>query len=255
MASHAPGGAEETDGPGEHVLGGGPPAQLYLPTDWLNFLEDGDDQGAARRRYERLLTEIFPHMPAAGHREIVEGLMLWRDRLWTEGFLAHGVICVPAEGEDRAALWQILVAAMKLPATSGELDTSTLMQRMAGGSELDHLTHVEKYQTEMGLGLGMIGRPPLTLPGGGTVPGDGGEPRRCGMASALSYAPGAEFGILAVGVSLDPEQDRQLAMMVALIAGRSRLVTDEPEAARENDAATGTAPEAGTRAGPRAFAG
>ncbi|MDT0270149.1 hypothetical protein RM844_28145 [Streptomyces sp. DSM 44915] len=232
-----PGGEGGPGGPEEHIFGGGPPARLYLPNDWLNFLVDGDDQVAARRRYEQLMTQIFPNMPLDGHREIVDGLMLWREQLWTGGFLAHGVITVPARDGDRAAFWQILVAVMKLPATTAELDTSALMERMVGGSGMDYLTHVEKYQTDMGLGLGLIGRPPLTVPGGEVVRDSDGDPRRCGMAAALSYAPGAEFGIMAAGVSLVPEQDRQLATMVALIAGKSTLVTGDEGGGQENAAA------------------
>ncbi|UED85111.1 hypothetical protein [Streptomyces profundus] len=232
-----PGGADgAAQPPAEHIFGGGPPAALYLPTDWLNFLADGDDRDAARRRYERLIPQIYPNMPLEGHQEIVDGLMLWRDGLWTDGFLAHGIISVPARGKEKGAFWQILVAAMKLPSASAELDTTTLLQRMVGSSDLDHLTHVEKYQTEMGLGLGLIGRPPITLPGGDTVPDVNGEPRRTGMATALSYAPGAEFGIIAIGSCLDPEQDTQLAMLVALIAGRSKLITGEEEAGQETAA-------------------
>ncbi|WP_062209212.1 hypothetical protein [Streptomyces sp. NBRC 109706] len=244
-AAGGAGGAGQA--PEEHIFGAGPPAQLYLPTDWLNFLEDGDNRDAARRRYEQLMGRLYPNMPAEGHREIVDGLMLWRDSLWTGGFLAHGIISVPADGGEKAAFWQILVAAMKLPPTNAELDTSALLQRMVGSSELDYLTHVEQYQTEMGLGLGLIGRPPITLPGGDIARGSDGEPRRTGMAAALSYAPGAEFGIIAIGSCLEPEQDRQLAMMVALIAGKSKLITGEEEAGQENAAvpSAGPVPAAG----------
>ncbi|MDT0343097.1 hypothetical protein [Streptomyces litchfieldiae] len=231
----------------EAVFGGGPPAWLYLPTDWFNFLEDGDDPAAAARRYAELMARLFPNMPPQGHQEIVDGLMLWRERLWSNGFLAHGIITVPDSEEYPAAMWQVLVTTMKLPATHPELDPTALLRRLIPQSELSFTTHVETYETEMGLGIGVIGRPPMTLPGGAEVPGTAGkEVPKVGMAAALSFAPGAEYGILAVGVSVNPEQDQLLAMLIALIAGKSKLVTEEPE---DTPAPTGTGTGAETAIG------
>jgi hypothetical protein len=214
---------------GEHLFGAGPPARLYLPTDWFNFLADGPDADAARRRYEGLMPKVYPTMPSEGHREIVEGLMRWRDLLWLNGFLVHGLISVPPDDEHSQVCWQILVATMKLPRTHPELHPTTLLERMIGQSELSYATHVENFETEMGLGVGVIGRPPLSLPRNAALTRDGREHSTCGMAAALSCAPEAEYGICVVGVSVDPDQDRQLAMLVALIAGKSTLVTAEPE--------------------------
>jgi hypothetical protein len=213
----------------EHVFGGGPPAYLYLPADWFDFLSDGPDADAAQQRYTALIERLFPNAPRKAQREIVNGLMLWRERLWTRGMLTHGIIDVPADGENRHMSWQIFVTAMKLPHTPPELDSSAILSRLVGQSDLSFATHVEAFKTDMGLGLGLFGRMPKVAPGGAPVPqrnGGSGGPQS-GMAAALSYAPGAEHGIAVVGVSMDPEQDRELAMLVALIAGRSRFVTAE----------------------------
>jgi hypothetical protein len=221
-----PAAATATDD--ELAFGGGPPAWLYLPTDWFNFLEDGADADAAGRRYAELMAKVFPNMPPAGHQEIIHGLMLWRDRLWSSGFLAHGIISVPPSKEYPSAMWQVLVTTMKLPPANPELDPTALLQRLVPQSDLSHATHVETYDTEMGLGIGVMSRPPLTLPGLNEGSGGAdGTPPTCGMAAALSFTPGAEYGILAVGVSVNPEQDRMLAMLIALIAGKSTLVTAE----------------------------
>jgi hypothetical protein len=212
----------------EHTFGGGPPARLWLPSDWFNFLADGPDADAARRRYEGLMQKVFPNMPREGHREIAQGLMRWRERLWSQGFLVHGVICVPEEDDHSKAkaFWQVVVATMKLPRTNPELNPVALLERVIGQSELSYATHVETFETELGLGMGVIGRPPLRLPDNAATRGDRELPKY-GMAAAVSCAPGAEYGLSVVGVSLDPEQDRQLAMLVALIAGKSTLVTEE----------------------------
>ncbi|WP_159000988.1 hypothetical protein [Streptomyces sp. SBT349] len=225
----APSGGEarEHEAPEEDIFGGGPPALLYLPNDWFDFLADGADPEAARRRYADVIPRLFPNMPGEGHTEIVDGLMLWRDRLWSNGFLTHGVISVPPDDGRAAALWQILVTTMRLPKVNPEIDTTALLKRMIPQSELAFVSHVESYETEMGLGLGVIGRTSLTPPGG--LPEDVAEAPQGGMAAALAFAPGAEYGLLVTGISLDPEQDEMLAMLIALIAGKSKLAGGDGE--------------------------
>ncbi|RBM19066.1 hypothetical protein [Streptomyces sp. PT12] len=219
------GSATEGSAPEEAMFGGGPPALLYLPNDWFDFLSEGPDAEAARRRYEDLMPRAFPHMPPEGHREILDGLMLWRDALWSNGFLTHGIICVPPDDGRAAALWQIMVTTMRLPRVNPDIDTTALLTRMIPRSDIGYVTHVESYGTEMGLGLGVIGRTTLTPPGA-PLPEGATEAPKGGMAAALSFAPGAEYGLLVTGVCMDPEQDEMLAMLIALIAGKSTLASD-----------------------------
>jgi hypothetical protein len=215
----------------EHIFGGGPPARLWLPRDWFNFLADGPQADAARLRYEELVEKLFPKIPNESRHAVVKGLMRWRDRMWSRGFLVHGVISIPDEKDPSKthAFWQIVLATMKMPQTNPELSPGALLGRVIGQSELSYSTHVENFETKLGLGMGFIGRPPLHPPGNAAITCNGSEPPKYGMAAAVSCAPGADYGLAVVGVCLDPEQDRQLAMLVALIAGNSTLVTDGSE--------------------------
>jgi hypothetical protein len=231
----------------EHIFGGGPPAWLCVPNDWFNFLEDGPDTDAARRRYQDLVRKVFPKVPPEGQREIVEALMGWRDRLWSAGFLAHGLISVPADGENSQVNWQILVTTMRLPRIHPAMNPMAVLGRMIGQPEQSYASYVESFETAMGLGMGLIGRPPVPHPGNATASGDGPELPRCGMAAALSCAPGAEYGIAVAGVSLDPEHDKELGMLVAMIAGRSTLVTDDAEPGENGQADRRAGPKEQTR--------
>jgi hypothetical protein len=220
--------SDKVDVSEEPMFGGGPPAYLYLPADWFDFLSDGKNVAAARLRYEALIEHMFPNAPREARIEIVKGLMLWRERLWNHGMLTHGLINVPADGDHPQISWQIFVTTMKLPRMSSELNSSAVLARLAGQSDLSFATHVESFQTDMGLGLGLMGRPLITEMAGPPHP-QRSRDTRTGMAAALSYVPGAEYGIATVGVSMDPEQDRQLAMLVTLIAGKSKFVIAEEE--------------------------
>ncbi|RKN11968.1 hypothetical protein [Streptomyces radicis] len=231
-------GEEPGERPGEAseeaLFGGGPPAQLYLPQDWFDILADGPDAEAAKARYGDVVARAFPDMPAEGHAEITAGLLRWRGHLWNNGFLTHGVIAVPEADDRKAALWQILVTTLRMPAMNPDIDPTALLRRMIPQSELGFVSHVEQYETDMGLGIGVMGRIPLLPPG--SLPEGVTEAPQGGMAAAISCAPGAEYGLLVLGTCLDPEQDVMLAMLIALIAGKSRLAGTEGKAADEKAA-------------------
>jgi hypothetical protein len=213
----------------EHIFGGGPPARLYVPADWFDFLSDGADADAAQRRYDSLIERVFPSSPPHVRRHIVNGLLLWREHLWSKGLLSHGIVNVPADRDEPPIFWQVFVIAMRLPPTSPELNTGALLTQLIEQSDLSFATHVETYRTDMGVGLGLFGRQPMRAPGGAANLSHNGDAQflKNGVAAALSYTPGAEYGLAVVGVSMDPEQDEDIGRLVALIAGRSTFVMAE----------------------------
>ncbi|MGP4113868.1 hypothetical protein ACTWP5_23530 [Streptomyces sp. 4N509B] len=222
---------QESETSQEHIFGGGPPARLYVPSDWFDFLSDGEDVDAARRRYETLIGRVFPSATADQRQEIIKGLMLWREQMWSKGMLSHGIVNVPANGTEPPIFWNVFAIAMKLPAASPELNSTSLLSQLIGHSDLSFARHVETFPTDMGVGLGLFGR--QATPQLGTASAspqdDDVNRQQHGIAAALSYTPGAEYGLAVVGVSMDPEQDQDVGRLVALIAGRSTFVTPETE--------------------------
>lgn len=220
--------AEHPENP-EHIFGGGPQARLFVPADWFDLLSDKAEADAAQQRYDSLVERVFPSSSPHVRRDIVNGLLLWREHLWSKGILSHGVVNVPADGDEPPIVWQVFVVAMRLPPNSPELNSGALLAQLIKQSDLSFATHVEIYRTAMGVGLGLFGRQPRPAPGGTQNSSQNGDtkPLQNGVAAALSYTPGAEYGLAVVGVSMDPEQDQDVGRLVALIAGRSTFVTAE----------------------------
>jgi hypothetical protein len=152
------------------------------------------------------------------------------------GAVSHGVISASLP-DGTPARWQVLASVVDLP-PHPDVDVTAILGELTRSHESD-LHHVETFPTDMGLGVGMIGhrevRPWAGMPDlpalGFAV---GADPLRVGTAAALACAPGAVRGLLVVGVCLAPEQVLELAALVAVIAGRSRIRPTPSEDGRKD---------------------
>jgi hypothetical protein len=131
---------------------------------------------------------------------------------------------VSAETDEGAPVrWHVLTSVVRLPAVS-DVDLTSVLARLVAVSGREVL-QVERFATDMGLGLGLIAQPeaaPPALDAWPPAPTD--DQPRLGAAAALSYAPGTGLGLLVIGMSVSPDQVLELAALVAVIAGRSRLL-------------------------------
>ncbi|MGQ0464266.1 MAG: hypothetical protein ACT4QG_02985 [Sporichthyaceae bacterium] len=218
-------------------------AELYLPADWLDLLDDGPGPDADQAAGVRFAQLIATTLPGAGPELVAAGaqaLLAWRARLLGRGVIGHGVVNVPLDehGEptttapgidhDRWACWHVLVGVVALPPTVAELDLGEFLARVLGHRLDPACSYLEAFPTAMGCGTGLLLQPAL-LPGPLAVPespapdpAPGAGPHY-GLTAALSFAHGGGCGLLVTGVCLDPDQLVGLGALVALIAGRSRL--------------------------------
>lgn len=203
-----------------------PAAMLQLPTDWLNLLEDADDAAAARRRYERLVQQVFPGMEPQMQSHAVNAMVEWREMVWGSGILAFGIVAVPADGERTEALWQVLVRLVHLPSISPELNPGTALSHLMKGT-YEHAFHVEAFETEMGPGAGFVAKLPMTFTTDSAE--EPGKEMMLGASAAIACPPGGGWSILVAGVSRDPEQAEELGFLVGQIAGHSKTVPVETE--------------------------
>ena len=125
------------------------------------------------------------------------------------------------------ATWHILAGAVGLP-EAGEVDLSAVVARALGAQLDSQVSVVEAFETDLGLGVGLITQPVIEPPS--DVPDelarlgvDTDEPVRVGLAAGLAFPPDGGFGFLVAGMCVDPEQVLELAAVVAVIAGRARL--------------------------------
>jgi hypothetical protein len=196
---------------------------LCVPTDWAELLlPDAGDAGAC---FDQLVRRSWPNGPAELWSGGTAVLTAWRDTALARGAVSHGVISASLP-DGTPARWQVVAGVVDLP-PQPDVDVTAVLGELIRAHESD-LHHVETFPTDMGLGVGMIGhrevRPSAGLPG---VPAlgiaVGHDPIRMGTAAALACAPGAVRGLLVVGVCLAPEQVLELAALVAVMAGRSRI--------------------------------
>lgn len=197
---------------------------LCLPADWCEILiDDGDDP---RAHVEGVIRATWPTCPEHLRAGSVALLLRWREDLLARGAVSHGL--VNAWTDDGAPVrWHVLTSVVRLP-EAPDVDLTAVLTRLVAGNGRDVL-QVERFETDMGLGFGLIAQPEVAAPAPGTFPwatspsastdGRG----RLGAAAALSYTPGTGLGLLVVGMSVAPDQVLELAGLVAVIAGRSTL--------------------------------
>jgi hypothetical protein len=202
------------------VAAGAGAVELCLPADWCEILVDDDDDDA-RAHVERVIRETWPTCPEHLRAGSAELLLRWREDLLARGAVSHGL--VNAWSADGAPVrWHVLTSVVPLP-VAADVDLTSVLTRLVTTTGRD-LLHVERFETDMGLGFGLIAQPEVAAPDLGTVPFAPADGRgRLGAAAALSYTPGTGLGLLVVGMSASPDQVLELAGLVAVMAGRSRL--------------------------------
>jgi hypothetical protein len=106
------------------------------------------------------------------------------------------------------------------------LDLGALMSRVFDARFKERVAYVERFTTEMGIGFGFLSQPLVPVPEDwkDEVPAG----LRTGLAGALACSPQGGKGLLVVGTCLNPDQVRELAALVAVIAGNSVFVSEAP---------------------------
>ncbi|MGY2065435.1 hypothetical protein [Blastococcus sp. SYSU DS0619] len=198
--------------------------ELCLPRDWTELLLPDDDE--ARDHLDRLVRGTWPGGPVDVRADSTRALMDWRAAMLDAGVVSHGVVSAPRP-EGTAANWHVQTSVVPLPAVP-DVDVPAVVAELVRARWGAGPHHVETYETDMGLGVGIVAErtvlPPsqlrdLAVRGLEILA----EPVRVGVAVGLACAPGAAQALLVVGVCLDPAQVWELAGLVAVIAGRSRL--------------------------------
>ncbi|MGW5736207.1 MULTISPECIES: hypothetical protein [Streptomyces] len=195
---------------------------LFVPPDWFDLLADGSDREATRVRCAELVRLTYPNTPADRREKFVDGLMECHERYLADGALMYGVITAPLPSSGEQAVWQVQAGVVAVPPTPAEVDLGELMSRVFDAQLEDKVAYVERFTTEMGIGFGFLSQPSFP------VPRDWGEEIpsgvRTGLAGALACPPEGGKGLLVIGTCLDPHQVRELAALVAAIAGNSVFV-------------------------------
>ncbi|RBY94431.1 hypothetical protein DQ244_03710 [Blastococcus sp. TBT05-19] len=194
---------------------------LFLPTDWCDVLID--DGGDPRAQVESVLARTWPSCPAHLRETSIDVLVRWRQDMQARGAFSHGIVSASTD-EGAPVNWHVVTSVVALP-PEPEIDLAQLLARSIGETRQDVL-HVEAFDTEMGGGLGLVSLreaqfPPELAALGRPIPEN---PGSLAMAAALSYTPGTTYALLVVGLGAAPDQVLELAALVAVIAGRSRLV-------------------------------
>jgi hypothetical protein len=210
--------------------------ELCTPRDWTDVLlsDDGEDP---RTRLGRLVRVTWPGGSEELHTGVVDLLLTWRERMLAQGAVSHGLVHGP-RADGSLARWQVLSSVVPIPAEP-EVDAAGVLAQMLG-SRWSDVQHVERYETDMGLGLGVIAQPEMSPPPELDALEQLGlrvvrEPVRIGVAMGLAWAPGDTRALLVVGVCPDLDQVLELACLVAVMAGRSRfrpVENPDPEGAR-----------------------
>jgi hypothetical protein len=198
-------------GPGE--------VNLFVPPDWFDLMADGTDREATRARCADLVRLTYPNTPLERREEFTNGLLYCYDRFLADGVVMYGVITAPLPSTGMQAVWQVYGGVVAVPERPAEMDLGKLLAQVFDQQFAEKMAYVEKFPTDMGLGFGFISQPPVLVPR--DWEGDAGKEMRTGLAGVLSCSPDGGRGLLVIGTSLDPDQVRELAGLVAVIAGRS----------------------------------
>ncbi|MFF1375749.1 hypothetical protein [Streptomyces sp. NPDC058308] len=200
--------------------------ELFVPPDWFDLLADGADKEATRARCAEMIRLTYPNTPARRREEFVDGLMKCHECYLADGALMYGVITAPLPSTGAQAVWQVQAGVVAVPQAPDEVDLGELMSRVFDAQLKGQVAYVERFTTEMGIGIGFLSQPPVPVPEDWEeeVPAD----LRTGLAGALACPPEGGKGLLVIGTCLDPHQVRELAGLVAIIAGNSDFLPAAP---------------------------
>jgi hypothetical protein len=197
--------------------------QLFVPPDWFDLMADGTDREATRARCAEIVRLTYPNTPVERREEFTDGLLYCYDRFLVDGVLMYGVITAPLPSTGTQAVWQVYAGIVAVPERPDEMDLGALLAQVFDEQFAERTAYVERFTTDMGLGFGFISQPPVLVPR--DWDGDPGTEMRTGLAGVLSCPPDGGKGLLVIGTCLDPDQVRELAGLVAVIAGHSVLVS------------------------------
>ncbi|WP_367042421.1 hypothetical protein [Streptomyces sp. Je 1-332] len=199
--------------------------KLCIPPDWFDLMSCGGDREATRANCAELIRVTYPSTPADRREEFTDVLMLRYDHLFANGVLMHGVVTAPLPSTGAPVVWQIFAGIVAVPPAPPELDLGALLSRVLDEALVQGMAYAERFTTDMGVGIGFMAQPPVEVPAGwiADVPPD----LRTGLAGVLSCPPEGGKGLLVMGTCLDPDQVRELAGLVAVIAGHSVFVTPD----------------------------
>ncbi|MFD6436145.1 hypothetical protein ACFWFC_25840 [Streptomyces venezuelae] len=192
---------------------------LFVPPDWFDLLANGPDREATRVRCEEIVRRTYPETPPDRRKDFVDGLMACHERYLADGALMYGVITAPLPSTGKQAVWQVQAGVVAVPDVPEEVDLGELMSRVFDAQFKQQVAYCERFTTDMGLGFGFLSQPDVPVPEDweDEVPAD----LRTGLAGALACPFEGGRGLLVVGTCLNPEQVRELAALVAVIAGNS----------------------------------
>lgn len=196
-----------------HPLAGS--VDLAVPEDMFDLIAP-DDDGAARDKIADLVGRVFPRMKDAAQASMTDAVMSWRAMMREQGVVYHGLATVPAEQSPtaQAVHWHVLAGVVDLPAHD-TVDMATLLSRHLGQQLTEDRAYVERFDTTMGWGVGLITEVDL-------VQQDDAEPAHVvGLSAAVSAPHGGTRGLLVVGLCLDLHSHLQMSAVVAAMAAAS----------------------------------
>ncbi|MFE0132022.1 hypothetical protein ACFWY6_10660 [Streptomyces sp. NPDC059037] len=199
--------------------------KFFVPPDWFDLMADGGDRQATRARCAELIRLTYPDTPDERREEFTDVLMFRYDHLFANGVLMNGVVTAPLPSTGAQVVWQVYAGIVAVPPGPPELDLGALLSRVFDEAFLEGMAYVERFTTDMGIGVGFMAQPPVEVPTGWEI--DVPPNLRTGLAGVLSCPPEGGRGLLVMGTCLDPDQVRELAGLVAVIAGHSVFVTPE----------------------------
>ncbi|MFE0474067.1 hypothetical protein ACFW2V_20895 [Streptomyces sp. NPDC058947] len=199
---------------------------FFVPPDWFDLMADGTDREATRARCAELVRLTYPNTPEQRRQEFTDGLLYCYDRFLADGVLMYGVITAPLPSTGTQAAWQVYGGVVAVPERPDEMDLGELLAQVFDQRFADKMAYVERFPTDMGLGFGFICQPPVAVPR--DWEGEVGTELRTGLAGVLTCPADGGKGLLVIGTSLDPDQVRELAGLVAVIAGHSVFTSRTP---------------------------
>ncbi|MFF4250901.1 hypothetical protein ACFY1L_06825 [Streptomyces sp. NPDC001663] len=201
--------------------------KLFVPPDWFDLMADGRNREATRARCAELVRLTYPNTPDERREDFTEGLLYCYDKYLADGVIMYGVVTAPMPSSGSQAAWQVYGGVVAVPERPAELDLGVLLERVFDERLAQTMAYVERFTTAIGEGFGFISQPPVQLPR--DWDDDSGTQMRTGLAGVLSCPPEGGKGLLIIGTCLDPDQVRELAGLVAVIAGHSVFVSPDAE--------------------------
>lgn len=203
---------------------------FYAPTDWLDILEDPNDEEAAYERLQEVARLSFPDHAQDVRNSIVEGVMNTRRIFLADGMLSCGLVAVP-ETQGGPAAWMICSGVVEVGEVDPDFSIGSIFARYFGQELAGKDVYLEDFPTAIGSGVGLISTPHVfedgtvsPFPELTSADSGGPAPRTTiGMAVGLAVPQGGGRSLLIVGHCIDARQVHELACVIALMVSRSTI--------------------------------